>query len=147
MSRRTHLSHISLLTVLISFSILAQTQPFRFAWLSDTHVGSSTGAEDLSRSMHDINSMNDVAFTILSGDITELGWNEQFKTAKSILDSLKHPYYITPGNHDTKWSESGCTEFSRLWGKDKFVFDYGGIRFIGLHEGPVMKMGDGHFPP
>ncbi len=154
-----HEKHISvvlnlILSLIVSFTLdfifssaSAQTQNFRFAWLSDTHVGSATAEEDLRRSMHDINSMNDVAFTILSGDITELGWNEQFRRAKVILDSLKKPYFITPGNHDTKWSESGCTEFSKIWGSDKFVFEYGGLRFIGLHEGPIMKMGDGHFPP
>lgn len=145
---------LSLILNLIFSSASAQTQNFRFAWLSDTHVGSATAEEDLRRSMHDINSMNEIAFTILSGDITELGWNEQFGRAKVILDSLKKPYFITPGNHDTKWSESGCTEFSKIWGSDKFVFEYGrrldslsGLRFIGLHEGPIMKMGDGHFPP
>jgi outer membrane protein assembly factor BamB/predicted phosphodiesterase len=163
---------LSLILNLIFSSASAQTQNFRFAWLSDTHVGSATAEEDLRRSMHDINSMNEIAFTILSGDITELGWNEQFRLAKIILDSLKKPYFITPGNHDTKWSESGCTEFSKIWGSDKFAFEYGrrlptvddstrrglpthrvvddslsGLRFIGLHEGPIMKMGDGHFPP
>ena len=137
----------SIILNLIFTSLAAQTQSFRFAWLSDTHVGSATAEEDLRRSMRDINSMNDIAFTILSGDITELGWNDQFRLAKTILDSLKKPYFITPGNHDTKWSESGCTEFSKIWGSDKFVFEHGGFRFIGLHEGPIMKMGDGHFPP
>ena len=138
MFRRYHVLFFSILnlTLNLNFTPLtasAQTHNFRFAWLSDTHVGSSTGAEDLSRSMRDINSLDNVAFTVLSGDITELGWNEQFRIAKSILDSLKIPYHITAGNHDTKWSESGCTEFSKLWGSDKFVFEYGGFWFIGLH--------------
>ena len=130
----------------LSFSY-SQTSQFRFAWLSDTHVGGSTGAADLSASIQDINSIDDIAFVVLSGDITEMGSNVQLELAKAILDSLNKPYYIVPGNHDTKWSESGCTKFSRLWGSDKFVFEYGGYRFIGVHQGPIMKMGDGHFPP
>jgi outer membrane protein assembly factor BamB/predicted phosphodiesterase len=124
-----------------------QTKPFRFAWLSDTHVGSVTGADDLSKSIRDINAMADVAFVVLSGDITEMGFDAQLDLAKAILDSLKKPYYIIPGNHDTKWSPSGCTKFTSLWGKDRFVFEYGGYRFLGMHQGPIMKMGDGHFPP
>lgn len=128
-------------------STYAQHAPFRFAWLSDTHVGSETGEEDLRISVHDLDSLKNIAFIILSGDITELGWNDQFMLAKSILDSLNKPYYIIPGNHDTKWSESGCTMFDKIWGKDRFVFEYGGFRFIGLHEGPIMRMGDGHFAP
>ena len=132
----------------ILFLVQADLQAqFRFAWLSDTHVGATTGAEDLRASVRDINAMNDIAFVILSGDITEMGSNEQLKAAKSILDSLNKPYHILPGNHDTKWSESGATMFPRLWGNDRFVFDFGGYRFIGLHQGPLMRMGDGHWAP
>ena len=123
------------------------SRQFRFAWLSDTHVGSLTGAADLSASVHDINSLTGIAFVVISGDVTEMGSNAQLVLAKSILDSLRLPYHIIPGNHDTKWSESGCTEFGRLWGSDKFSFQFGGYEFIGMHQGPIMKMGDGHFPP
>ena len=137
----------------IAFLLLAstlscsQTQPFRFAWLSDTHVGSPTGAADLNASVHDINTLHGIAFVIVSGDIGEMGSDAQLTLAKSMLDSLKFPYYIIPGNHDAKWSESGCTEFTKLWKSDKFMFQYAGYRFIGLCEGPIMKMGDGHFAP
>lgn len=133
--------------LLIPSTGFGQTHPFRFAWLSDTHVGSATGAADLESSVHDINTMDSVAFVVISGDITEMGFDAQLEQAKAILDGLKKPYYIIPGNHDTKWSPSGCTKFISLWGKDRFVFEYGGFRFIGMHEGPIMKMGDGHFPP
>jgi outer membrane protein assembly factor BamB/predicted phosphohydrolase len=146
MKRFIHSSFIFFI-LLLSSAAVAQRQSFRFAWLTDTHVGSQTGAADLSNSVHDINQLNDIAFVILSGDVTEMGSDLQLETAKNILDSLKKPYYIIPGNHDTKWSQSGCTKFSTLWGSDKFAFTYGGYRFIGIHQGPIMKMGDGHFSP
>src|SRR5574341_841193 len=117
---------LSSLVSLLSFHSMAQTKSFTFAWLSDTHVGSTTGTEDLRATVRDINSMDSVAFVILSGDITEMGWNAEFDLAKQILDSLNKPYYIVPGNHDTKWSESGCTKFSHVFGADRFVFEYGG---------------------
>ena len=142
-----HLIRISICFCFFISISFGQTTSFRFAWLSDTHVGSATGAADLGSSIRDINSMTDVAFVILSGDITEMGFDAQLDLAKAILDSLKKPYYIIPGNHDTKWSPSGCTKFTSIWGKDRFVFEYGGYRFLGMHEGPIMKMGDGHFPP
>ena len=72
---------------------------------------------------------------------------EELSLAKSILDDLNKPYYIIPGNHDTKWSESGCTDFLKLWGNDRFVFDNDKFLFIGLHEGPRMRMADGYFEP
>jgi len=125
----------------------AEEQSIRSVWLSDTHLGVTTAARDLSEAVHDINSMYDIDFVILSGDVTETGKNSELELAKAILDSLKKPYCIIPGNHDTKWSESGCTKFSQLFGSDRFVFEYRGYCFIGLHQGPIMRMGDGHFAP
>ncbi len=150
LSQRTSLRSIVFLLAAWTFACAAAAQPhqtFRFAFLSDTHVGSETGAEDLERSVRDINAMPGIGFVIVSGDLTEMGSNDQLILTKTILDSLAIPYHVIPGNHDAKWSESGCTEFSELWGKDKFDFEYGGIRFVGCASGPNMRMGDGHVPP
>jgi predicted MPP superfamily phosphohydrolase len=126
----------------------AQIKAFRFAFISDTHIGSPNGLaeEDLRRTVRDINAMNDIAFVVITGDITELGTNEELRMAKQILDSLDIPYYIIPGNHDTGWSESGGYGFIKTFGSDKFVFDHGGIRFIGCASGPYVRMSDGHVP-
>ncbi len=134
-----------LILLLITYSISAQQ--FKFAWLTDIHVGYPTSKDDLIRSVKDINSFDDVSFTIVSGDITATGTLKELTEAKLILDDLKKPYYIIPGNHDTKWSESGCTDFIKLWGDDRFVFNYDKYLFIGLHEGPRMRMADGYFAP
>jgi outer membrane protein assembly factor BamB/predicted MPP superfamily phosphohydrolase len=137
-----------LLLALLWFSAgAAETNSFRFAWLSDIHVGSTTGEEDLRATVRDINSSTGLSFVIVSGDITEYGSREQFRLAKEILDQIKIPCHVIAGNHDTKWSESGATDFPRLWGEDHIVFEYGGFRFIGMHQGPIMKMGDGHWSP
>lgn len=132
----------------LSFILFAQIKPFRFIHISDTHIGSPDGKaeEDLRRTVADINSMNDIAFVVITGDITELGTNEQLKKAKQILDSLHVKYYIIPGNHDTGWSESGGVSFITTFGSDKFSFDYNGIRFIGCASGPYVRMSDGHIP-
>jgi outer membrane protein assembly factor BamB/predicted phosphodiesterase len=121
--------------------------PLRFAWLSDTHVGSDRGAADLRASVADINKQANVAFVLVTGDVTEMGLYKNFREAKDILDGLRVPCHIIPGNHDTKWSDSGGSDFRRIWGDDRFAFESGGFRFIGLHQGPVLRMGDGHFAP
>jgi 3',5'-cyclic AMP phosphodiesterase CpdA len=138
---------ILLFLILLPLLAVGQTNSFRFAWLSDTHVGSITGEEDLRASVRDINSLTGLSFVVISGDVTEYGSREQLRLAKDILDGLKIPCHVVPGNHDTKWSESGATDFPRLWKEDRFVFNRGGICFIGLHEGPIMKMADGHWAP
>jgi outer membrane protein assembly factor BamB/predicted MPP superfamily phosphohydrolase len=143
-----YLTKLILILVFFTVSItFADAPPIRFAWLTDTHVGSRAGAEDLRGAVQDINSLGGIDFVILSGDITEMGSNAELESVKTILDSLNKPYHIIPGNHDTKWSESGCTKFSELWGEDKFNFEFKAYRFIGMHQGPLMRMGDGHFAP
>ncbi|NTV81707.1 MAG: hypothetical protein HGA24_09840, partial [Candidatus Aminicenantes bacterium] len=89
--------------------------PLCFAWLSDTHVGSDRGAADLRASVADINKQGSFAFVLVTGDITEMGLYANLRTAKDILDGLRVPYHIIPGNHDTKWSESGGSDVTRLW--------------------------------
>jgi len=137
-----------LLPVFFSVDSTAQIKPFRFAFLSDTHIGSPDGKaeEDLRRSVHDINSRNDIDFVVITGDITELGTNEELPLAKKLLDSLKQKYYIIPGNHDAGWSESGGMGFVSTFGNDRFAFDHKGIRFIACASGPYVRMSDGHIP-
>ncbi len=135
------------LLIIVSIDVSGQPKPIKFAWLSDTHVGNSSGAADLSLSVTDINKLNDIDFIIHSGDISQTGRTYDLNKAKKILDSLNKPYYIIPGNHDTKWSESGGTQVIKTFGNDRFVFEADKYLFIGLHQGPFMRMAEGHFAP
>jgi len=137
-----------LLLIIFSCASFAQIKPFRFAFISDTHIGSPDGKaeEDLRRTVNDINSKNDIDFVVITGDITELGTNDELPRAKKILDSLRVKYYIIPGNHDDGWSESGGMSFISTFGSDRFVFDHNGIRFIACASGPYVRMSDGHIP-
>ncbi len=134
--------------VIISAAAAAQIKPFRFAFLSDTHIGSPDGKaeEDLRRTVSDINNSNDIDFVVITGDITELGTNEELPRAKKLFDSLKVKYYIIPGNHDVGWSESGGMGFISTFGNDRFAFDHNGIRFVACASGPYVRMSDGHIP-
>ncbi len=134
--------------LLIQFMGHGQFHPFRFAFISDTHIGSPDGKaeEDLRRTVADINRMTDVAFVVITGDITELGTDEEIRRAWQILHELKVPWYIIPGNHDSGWSESGGQTFIKVFGNDKFSFEYNGIRFLGCASGPYLRMSDGHVP-
>src|SRR3954454_25348007 len=92
---------ILLLLSFLPLLAVGQTNSFRFAWLSDTHVGSQSGEEDLRASVRDINSLTGLSFVVISGDVTEFGSREQLRLAKEILDGLKIPCHAAPGNHDT----------------------------------------------
>ncbi|HEX2533982.1 MAG TPA: PQQ-binding-like beta-propeller repeat protein, partial [Chitinophagaceae bacterium] len=118
----------------------------RFAHVSDTHIGNPTGAADLQATIGDINRQPDLAFVIVSGDITEFGSDEELLQARSLLQQINKPWYVVPGNHDTKWSESGATSFAKLFGSETFHFEHKGVRFIGTSSGPDMRMGPGQVP-
>ena len=124
-------------------SISFAQSTFKFAHVSDTHIGSNNAAEDLRRTVENINADSTLKFVILSGDITDFGTDSEFHVAKKILDSLNKPWYIIPGNHDANWSESGTNSFKKIFGSETFKFMYGGYLFIGTVCGPNMRMSPG----
>ena len=132
-----------LLSLFLSVALLAsaQTTPVKFAYLSDIHIcEGSPRIDNLLRCIADINSQPDIQFTMLGGDITEFGADHEIAMTKEMLDQLEHPYWIVAGNHDAKWSESGCNTFAKVFGYEQFDFEAGGIRFLGCNSGPNMRM-------
>ncbi|MDR2585801.1 MAG: metallophosphoesterase, partial [Prevotellaceae bacterium] len=123
-----------------------KTEILTFAFLADTHIGSGTSVEDLTKCVNDINSQPFIQFAILAGDITEFGSDDELAKAKEVLGLLNVPYYIIPGNHDTKWSESGCNTFNRIFGASRFSFTSHEMLFIGSNSGPNMRMGNAQVP-
>jgi len=130
----------------LTASVAVAQTPFKFAQVTDTHVGGHTGAEDLRRTVADLNKQKDIDFVILSGDVTEFGSDEELKLAKQILDSLRLPLYIVPGNHDSNWSESGANSFRKVFGSEAFFFNHKGYQFVGTTSGPNMRMSPGQIP-
>lgn len=132
------------LLFLLPLNLFSQT--FRFAQVTDTHVGGATGADDLRRTVLDLNQQQGIDFVILSGDVTEFGSDEELALAKQILDSLNLPLYVIPGNHDSNWSESGANSFRKVFGTETFFFEHNGVQFIGTTSGPNMRMSPGQVP-
>lgn len=122
---------------------------FSFAQFTDVHISQSNenNTEDLRRAVEDVNTQEHIAFVLVSGDIAETGDYVSLMVAKRELDKLNCPYYIVPGNHDTKWSESGATDFKRIFGDNRFRLQFNGFLFLGINTGPIIKMGDGHVSP
>ncbi len=144
-------SKITLLVTaaLLSNIISAQdiSRPIRFAFLTDTHLAiGSHAVEDLRRCIDDINGQDALDFVIFGGDITNFGADAELALAKRMLDSLCYPYWVVAGNHDAKWSESGCNTFKNVFGYEHFEFEAGGWRFLGCNSGPDMRMAPALLP-
>ncbi len=125
----------------------SHAQTHRYGWLTDIHIGAPGADEDLTACVNSINADGDIGYVMVTGDITEKGRDQELDSAKKILEKLTVPYFIIPGNHDTKWSESGNTKYKQLWKDDRFVFDKNNIRHIGLNTGIYWRGGGGHIAP
>ena len=138
-----------ILLFLLPTGIRAQQESFRFAQLTDIHFapGNPNPTEDLLRSVAQINATDSIDFVLVTGDLTDNGDRRCMEEVKSCLDLLKMPYYVVMGNHETKWSESGCTAFSDIYGSERIRFMHKGILFLGFNSGPLMRMAYGHVMP
>jgi len=133
---------------LSALMLAAQTERVKFAFIADTHIADGSGTnDDLLQCINDINNFKkELQFVIFAGDITEFGSDEEIFLAKKIIDNLEIPYYIVAGNHDSKWSESGCNTFAKVFGYENFEFEAGGIKFLGSNSGPNMRMAPALMP-
>ncbi len=138
--------NILLIIVLLLTGYGSLAQKINFVHVTDTHVGSQAGAADLEKSIEDINRQDSIDFVLITGDITEFGSDEELRQARRIMDKLNKPWYALPGNHDSKWSESGNNSFVSIFGAEEFVFEKGGFFFMGTASGPNMRMAPGLVP-
>ena len=107
---------------------------YSFGAISDIHIGANTSDTDLQASLTYLNANENVAFTCVSGDITNGGTDAQFTTYKSIKDtySPNTEVYATNGNHewrnsnfsDTLWETymSNPRDYVLTHGKEVFIF-------------------------
>lgn len=129
-------------SIMAALSLPAVAQSI--AVLSDIHV--TPGNENEARLRQAVREINARPFdvVIVDGDLTNEGSDEQLANVKSILDSISHPLYVLPGNHENNWSQSATKTFVDLWGNDRFVTTVDSLVIVGINCGPYMKMGDGH---
>lgn len=116
----------------------------RFAILSDIHVTPGNACDSMLRIA--VSEINEGSYdlVVVDGDLSNEGSDEQLKNVKSILDGIRQPLYVLPGNHENTWSQSATKTFVDLWGNDRFITEVDSLVVVGINCGPFMKMGDGH---
>lgn len=101
--------------------------------ISDLHItrdgikacGITPTSTNLAQCIKHINNLNPPADLVLvTGDITNEGRLEETKRAKSILDTLDAPYFITPGNHDDR------KHLETIFGSPHLVVENGFINYV-----------------
>lgn len=124
-------------------------QDMTFALLTDTHISKNNKApaQALIEVIKEVNANEAIEFVLVTGDISEEGDFVSLTAAKELLDQLNKPYYVIPGNHETKWTESGMIDFGKIFGYERFKFQHKGVLFLGFNTGPLIRMADGHVAP
>ena len=112
------------------------------AHISDPHVGSPYFVPNLMNRV--IIELNDLSpdVVICTGDLTNEGYRQEFKSWVAYMDRLDRPIVTVPGNHDAR--NVGYLHFEELIGPRYWVHDVGDVRIVGadssepdLNEGQV----------
>jgi 3',5'-cyclic AMP phosphodiesterase CpdA len=117
----------------------------RIAHISDIHVGKSWmfRQEMLRKAIKQINN-GKADLVVLTGDVSDWGLRSEFEAAASILDGIKKPLYIIPGNHDARIN--GYEIFTKIFGGGRgryFKEKFDDLLLLGLDTAEP-DIDDGH---
>lgn len=101
------------------------------AHISDWHVGSVHFIPNLmNRAISEINDL-EPDLLIASGDFTDSGFRQEYRTAQAYLDRIRCPRKIcVPGNHDSR--NVGYMHFEELFGPRHSVERLGGATILAV---------------
>ena len=101
------------------------------AHLSDLHAGSSYFIPNLlKQAVDEINRLSP-DIVVVTGDLTDAGFRQEYKTAKTFLDMLEcENVVVIPGNHDSR--NVGYIHFEELFGLRNNILKIPGVTIVGL---------------
>lgn len=118
---------------------------FSFVQITDTHIGSDQSLDNLKTVIEDIKLIYPKpSFVIHTGDITELGFMEEFAQYKQAIDTTGIKFYHVMGNHDVRWANNGFKNYTSVFGDAWQSFDFGDFHFILLNSSMLLEH-YGHF--
>lgn len=123
----------------------AGVTPFTFVQITDTHMFADRPYRDanLKAALAEINAMRPRPdFIIHTGDITDLGTEDEFGRYRAIARDALMPVYTVPGNHEGRWADVGIQRYDREFGAGRVSFRHKGVRFIGF-DANIPLRGDG----
>jgi 3',5'-cyclic-AMP phosphodiesterase len=121
----------------IDVALAQDAAPFRFAWVSDTHLYpkdvNTRFVDKTIRAFKDVESMDPPAdFMIFGGDLAQLGDPVELELGSELLKEVTIQKVFIPGEHD--W----YLDLGKMWtdrfGASPWSMDHKGVRFIGLNS-------------
>lgn len=83
---------------------------------------------ELDRFVTKVNTIPEVDFILIAGDISDFGLLQEFEWMNKKLSKLNKPYFGVIGNHDL--TGNGEAIFERMFGPLNFSFVYDSIKFV-----------------
>jgi 3',5'-cyclic AMP phosphodiesterase CpdA len=111
--------------------------PFRFAYISDSHLYEKNindrFVRSLLRAVDDVNAMDPAPdFVFYGGDLAQLGQAKELELGAQILKNLKAPVKMMVGEHD--WYLDMGEKWRDLFGEPTYSFDHKGVHFVTLNS-------------
>lgn len=100
--------------------------------------------EQLDAFVAHVNTLDDISFVLLNGDLVEFGLNNEYNWVVAQLEQLKVPYIASMGNHDMLGN--GREIFHEMFGPENFSFGYGNNKFICINTNSRETAFDGKVP-
>jgi 3',5'-cyclic AMP phosphodiesterase CpdA len=110
---------------------MGDARPIVIAHISDLHCGSQYHIPSLAtRVVDEVNELAPDAL-VVTGDLTDMGFRQEFKAAKRLLDRMEvERTMVLLGNHDAR--NVGDLHFEELFGARSTELSFDGIRILGL---------------
>jgi 3',5'-cyclic-AMP phosphodiesterase len=115
-------------------------QVIRVALLADSHLPDGNhethAARNLMAAVTQINALTPpVDLVLLAGDLTDHGDVESLRLGRTILSSLQAPYWLVPGEGDSRTDSS--SPWHDMFGHSRFSFIHKGVHFCGFDTAAI----------
>ncbi|MCU0316317.1 MAG: PQQ-binding-like beta-propeller repeat protein [Fimbriimonadaceae bacterium] len=130
LSRRDVLALAGASLTLPSFASLTprQTVGGEIVFFSDTHVMEARNIDENRAMMERIKTLTQAELAINGGDVTEYGWEVDYRAYGTLLQEFGIPTHHVPGNHDVRWAPLGGKIF-----RDRLGDAYQALRWQDCH--------------
>jgi Icc protein len=113
------------------------TLPFRFAYISDSHLYERTlnqrFVRGIVKAVDDVNALDPQPdFVFYGGDLAQLGSPSQLELGRQILSGVKAPVKMMVGEHD--WFLDLGEKWQDLFGSPTYSFDWKGVHVVVLQS-------------
>ncbi|MFN2457055.1 MAG: metallophosphoesterase [Chitinophagaceae bacterium] len=100
--------------------------------------------DEVEEFVSEVNQLQNIAFVVLAGDITDYGLNKEFQWINRSLSKLRIPYVAVIGNHDML--ANGRFVYKEMFGPENFSFSYNKNKFICLNSNSLEVGYNGSLP-